>query len=141
MALDYGEKYIGIAVNEPLFNTVHGRDTLVRKNLASDISYILEQISNEDVGLLLVGLPLNEDGEETATSAKVRSFVRNIQKKMHYSSRNHKKVEIRFWNERYTTQDADLILEEKQIPRSERKKYIDKIAAILLLEDYLAARK
>lgn len=141
MALDYGEKYIGIAVSEPTFGTVHGRDTLVRSNLTSDVVCILEQIDREDVGLLLVGLPLNEEGEETRTSVKVRSFVRNLEKKMRYSSRNYRQVPIEFWDERYTTQDADELLNERNIPRSERKKYIDRIAAILLLEDYLTRKK
>lgn len=138
MALDYGEKFIGIAVNEPVFMTVHGRETLHRIKTSNDVEHILTLIQNEDVDLLIVGLPLNEKGEETATSEKVRVFVRNLEKKMKYSTKNYKLVRIELWNERYTTQDATLILEERGIPKSERKKYLDQLSAILLLENYIS---
>lgn len=138
MALDYGDKYIGIAVNEPLFMTVHGRDTLVRRSMAEDLSYLLRLASKEEIDLLVIGLPLNECGEETETSAKVRSFARQLNKKMRYSSSDYRPFETVFWDERFTTLDADLILEEDEIPRSERKKYVDKLAAVLLLENYIA---
>lgn len=139
MAIDYGEKYIGIAVNEPVFMTVHGRDTLLRRDLASDMAHILELATKEDADMLLVGLPLSDDGAETKTSEKVRSFVKNLKKKMLYSSKAYKRMEIVFWNERFTTQDANLLLEEDAVPRRDRKQYLDKLSAMLLLEDYIAA--
>lgn len=139
MAIDYGEKYIGIAVNEPVFMTVHGRDTLLRSVLACDIAHILELATKEDADLLLVGLPLGDDGAETKTSEKVRSFVKSLKKKMLYSSRTYKNMEVVFWNERFTTQDANLLLEEDAVPRKDRKRYLDKLSAMLLLEDYIAA--
>lgn len=138
MAIDYGEKFIGIAVNEPVFMTVHGRDTLLRRDLSSDMAYILELATKEDVDMILVGLPLSEDGTETKTSEKVRSFVKNLKKKMLYSSKSYKNVDIVFWNERFTTRDADLLLEEDAVPRRKRKRYLDKLSAMLLLEDYIS---
>lgn len=141
MAIDYGEKYIGIAVNEPLFMTVHGRDTLVRKTLASDMAYLLQLMRREEVDLLVVGLPLNEAGEETVTSEHVRRFVKQLKKKMQYSAHGYSVVPIEFFDERYTTQDAHEILEADWIPKRERKRYLDKLSAILLLEAYLDAHR
>lgn len=140
MAIDYGEKYIGIAVNEPHFMTVHGRDTLVRRDSSGDMAYILELATAEEADILLIGLPLSEDGTETKTSEKVRSFAKNLKKKMLYSSKAYRNMEFVFWNERFTTQDANLLLEEDAVPGRERKRYLDKLSAMLLLEDYIAAQ-
>lgn len=140
VALDYGEKFIGIAVCEPVFMTVHPRKALARTVLARDIEYILTLLENESADLLVVGLPLNQCGEETETSARVRTFVRNLEKKMAYSTRGYRKVPVEFWDERYTTMDADLILEESGVPKSERKKDIDSLSAVLILEDYIGSK-
>ncbi len=138
MALDYGSKFVGIAVNEEVFMTVHGRETLTRTSLLRDVEYILRLANDENIDLLVVGLPLNQDGEETETSEKVRVFVRNLQKKIKYSTNGYRDIPIEFWNERYTTQDAALVLKERGIPASERKKYLDQLSAIFILENYIS---
>lgn len=141
MAIDYGEKYIGIAVNEPIFMTVHGRETLIRRNLSEDMAYLLDLMTKENIDRLVVGLPLNEDLQDTATSLKIRSFVKNLEKKMMYSSKEYKKVEVVLWNERFTTQDADVLLQEGSVPKRDRKKYLDQLSAVLLLENYIAENR
>lgn len=141
MAIDYGKKYIGIAVNEPIFMTVHGRETLIRRNLSEDMAYLLDLMTKENIDRLVVGLPLNEDLQDTATSLKIRSFVKNLEKKMMYSSKEYKKVEVVLWNERFTTQDADILLQEGSVPKRDRKKYLDQLSAVLLLENYIAENR
>lgn len=141
MAIDYGKKYIGIAVNEPIFMTVHGRETLIRRNLSEDMAYLLDLMTKENIDRMVVGLPLNEDLQDTATSLKIRSFVKNLEKKMMYSSKEYKKVEVVLWNERFTTQDADILLQEGSVPKRDRKKYLDQLSAVLLLENYIAENR
>lgn len=140
MALDYGEKYIGIAINDVLLFTAQGRPTLVRTNLRDDLAHILELATAEQVGTIIIGLPLSEDGADNPISLRVRAFAKQLEKKIKYSTKGYESdVAIEFWDERFTTQDADLLLSEGEIPKKNRKKYLDRLAAVLLLEDYLSS--
>lgn len=139
MALDYGEKYIGIAINDVLLFTAQGRPTLLRTNLRDDLAHILGLAKEEQVNTIVIGLPLSEDGTENPTSLRVRAFAKQLEKKIKYSTKGYEAdIAIEFWDERFTTQDADLLLSEGEIPKKNRKKYLDRLAAVLLLEDYLA---
>lgn len=139
MALDYGEKYIGIAINDVLLFTAQGRPTLLRTNLRDDLAHILGLAKKEQVNTIVIGLPLSEDGTENPTSLRVRAFAKQLEKKIKYSTKGYEAdIAIEFWDERFTTQDADLLLSEGEIPKKNRKKYLDRLAAVLLLEDYLA---
>lgn len=137
LALDVGTKTIGIAMTDPLGVIAQAVETYLRKNRSEDIAYIVDLIERFEVDAVLVGLPLSTSGEETLMSEKVRAFVAQLQKKLRYTSRTRRNPEILLWDERHSTQDARELLWEQKISTRDHKKYIDQIAACLILEDYL----
>lgn len=137
MGIDVGTKTIGIAISDPMEVIAEPRETYWRKNTSKDIAYLYEMMCKEKVELLVVGCPLSDTQEETEMSVKIRSFIKQFEKKMKYVYHPQRKVPIVYWDERYTTQDAELILREQSVKKNEWKKTIDGIAASLILRSYM----
>ena len=134
LGLDYGAKTVGAALSDPLCVTAQGLKTIVRQkenHLRSTLREILSIIEDYQVDRIVVGYPLNMD--DTAGERAVRSeeFAKLLQQKT--------SLPVFLWDERLTTVEADEILEESGVRASERKRYIDKIAAQLILESYMNA--
>lgn len=144
MAIDYGSKFIGVAVTDSLLMTAQGRPTIIRKNLKTDLNLIIDIILEDQIGLVIIGNPLSENGKKNPTSIKCEAFALKLKKKLLYSNRAdliNPKPDIIMWSERFSTQDANLLLEECEIKTKDRKKYLDKLAAIMILESYLSRKK
>lgn len=129
LALDIGEKTIGLAISDPLHITSQGLYTITRTDLENDIKSLNEVIELYDVKLLVVGLPINMDGSESESSRKIKEFVKEIKK--------HLNLEIIFEDERLTTVYAEKTLISLDKRREERKKIIDTVAASIILQSYL----
>lgn len=141
MALDIGSKFIGVAVSDPLFMTAQARKTIVRSSTKADVAQIVGMIKVDNVTELVVGHPISQDGSENPTSQMVLAFVKQLEKKISYTDRIEKRPVIRMHSERFTTQDADLILEEQGVKKRDRKKYLDELAAIMILENYISSKE
>lgn len=137
MALDLGTKTIGVAMTDPLQIIPQAHETYWRRNQKEDLGYVVDLIERFQVGTVLIGLPLSDEGEETPMSEKARSFAAQLAKKLRFTTRTALRPEIILWDERYSTQDARELLWEQEISKRDHKKYIDQIAASLILEDYL----
>src|SRR5262249_21146215 len=103
MALDVGDKTIGVAVSDSLLLTAQGRATIHRKSLHHDIASLRRLVEENEVHQIVVGQPFNMDGTESRQSQKVRTFAEEI--------RNHLNVPIVFWDERLTSFAAEEHLE------------------------------
>ena len=133
LGLDFGSKTVGVAVSDPLFLTAQGveivrreKPTKLRKTLAR-IGEIIEEYNCESI---VLGLPLNMDGSEGERCEKTREFATMLEARFN--------LPIIFYDERLTTVQADEIMSESGIKgRLERKQYVDKIAAMLILQSYL----
>jgi putative Holliday junction resolvase len=137
MALDYGTTAIGVAVSDELQLTARPLTTLRRKNLpgknlsdAQIAAHMANLLAEYEIGLLLVGLPLNMDGTRGVAVAKVERFVAELQA--------NTDVPIQMMDERLTSREADERLREQGADAHERKAKSDEYAALILLEDYLA---
>jgi putative holliday junction resolvase len=132
MALDYGTKAIGVAVTDELRFTARPLTTLRRtKQTESEtLVRLAELITEHEIGLLLVGLPLNMDGTRGAAVAKVERFVAQLQAMV--------TTPIRFMDERLTSREAEAWLREQGVKESERRAKSDEYAALILLQDFLA---
>lgn len=129
LALDIGNKRIGIAISDPLGMMALPLETLFRKNFQKDLEYIANLVIEREVETIVCGLPLGFSGDETEQTAITRSFVEEL-----------KKVTDRpivFQDERFTTIEARRTLLEADMRRDKRKQVIDKIAASYILEDYM----
>ena len=133
LGLDYGSKTVGVAAADALGLTVQPVETVTRKEenkLRRTCARIEEIIKEREITGIVVGLPLHLDGEESDSSAKAQAFGEML--------RRRTGLPVYYQDERLTTVEADGILRDTGVPRSERKTYIDAVAACLILEDYLS---
>ena len=132
LGLDYGSKTVGVAMTDALGMTVQPYKTIQRdreSKLRQTLSEIAEIVEQYQIKKIVMGLPLNMDDTEGDRAAKRRDFAEKLKLRV--------AVPIEFTDERLTTMEAEEILDQSGIPRSEQKKVIDQVAAQLILEQYL----
>jgi putative Holliday junction resolvase len=141
LALDVGDRRIGLAITDPLGLTAQPLFTLHRTTLRADLKAIARFIRQHGVAVLVVGNPLHADGSPSPQSAKAQSFARALQTE-------HPALTHHLLDERLTTRNAHALLDASgRAPRSahtpgrstrlDRKDFIDQVAATLLLESFL----
>lgn len=133
LALDVGKKRIGLAVSDELGITAQGIETLERTRIREDLEYLKQIASRWDARLLLVGRPLHMSGSESRQSEYTQAFAERLQR--------HVGLPLIFWDERLTSAEAERVLRESGASLEQRKKAVDRLAAVLLLESYLAHRR
>lgn len=128
-ALDVGEARIGLAVGEEGVPLASGRGYLVRRTLEEDVEALLDFVRREGLAKLVVGLPLRTDLKESAQAKRVLPLVEVLKARG---------VEVELLDERFTTKLAQERLKHapKRLRRDKGK--LDELAAVVLLEDYLA---
>lgn len=132
MGLDYGSKTVGVAAEDALNMTVVPVETIWRKEenkLRKTCARIEELVLELGITEIVIGLPLNMDESEGERAEFAKSFAEMVGRRTG--------LPIHLTDERLTTIEADEILAENGVPKSERKKTIDQVAAVLILEDYL----
>ena len=129
MALDVGDKRIGIAISDALLLTAQPRPTLRRKDIKADIETLRKIAEENEVHEVLVGLPLHMDGRESPQSQKVARFADELRQIL--------KVPVVPWDERLTSFAAEQHLEEMGLNWRQRREQVDKIAAMIILQNYL----
>ena len=132
MALDVGDRNIGVAVSDALLLTAQSRPTLRRKDLLSDIETIRRLALDNEVQEIVVGQPLHMDGKESAQSQKVSRFAEELRKVVC--------LPIVFWDERLTSFEAEQHLQHLGLNWRQRRAQVDKIAAMIILQNYLDSR-
>ncbi len=139
IALDVGDKTIGVAVSDALMMTANGITTIERIGIRKDADKVLNMVKEYDCNIIVMGLPLNLDGSDSVQTQKVRDFRQMLENKM--KSTAIKDVEIVYQDERFTTKIAENILIEADVSRKKRKTVIDKQAAVIILQSYLDLQK
>ena len=135
MGLDFGSKTVGVAVSDPLFVTAQALETITRpqeSKLRRTLARIGEIIEEYHISKIVLGYPVNMDGSEGERCEKTREFMESLKKRFG--------LPVILVNEQLTTMEADEILGDMEVPQKERKKYIDKIAASIILQDFLNNR-
>ncbi len=135
LCLDIGAKRIGMAASDPLGLTAQGIGVLARRGDKHDFEAIAEKCQELDAQLILVGLPLNAEGEVGPEAAKVKAFSERLEV---YMRKRNMDIPIKTWDERYSTVQAEKRLIAADVSRAKRKNVIDKMAAVVILEDYLS---
>lgn len=132
MGLDYGAKTVGVAVSDELLLTAQPIETIWRERetkLRRTLARIEELMEEYQVEKVVIGLPKKLNNEEGDRCEKTREFAQMVERRSG--------LEVIFWDERLTTVMADAALAEGGVARQKRKEYIDKVAASLILKDYL----
>ncbi len=132
LGLDVGSKRIGIALSDELGLTAQGIETLSCRTSEKDVERILELSAEYGVQEIVVGMPFNMSGTEGPQVHRVREFIEQIHRRVD--------IPIREWDERLSTAAAERTLLEADMSRSKRRKVIDKLAAVIILQGYLDNR-
>ena len=130
IGLDIGDRTIGIAVSDLLGLTAQGVETIRRKKLADEIARLGELMEQYETRELVSGYPKNMNGTEGDRCEVVKAFIDEV--KAVYPD-----VQVTFWDERLSTVAATRSLFEADVSRKKRKKVIDKMAAVFILQGYL----
>ena len=130
LGLDVGDRTVGIAASDALGLTAQGVETIRRKSLAQDLQHLQELMQEYETQTLVVGLPKNMNGTQGERCDIVRAFAEEIKKVV-------PDVKIIFWDERLSTVAAAKSLIAADVSRAKRRKVIDKMAAVFILQGYL----
>ncbi len=133
MALDLGEKRIGIAVSDPEGKMAFPVQVLVRRSAKADRRALAELVSTLGVERVIIGLPLSLEGEFGPSAQTAQRFGEYVARVL--------PVPVEYWDERMTTLAADELLRQAGLPEAERRERIDAAAATVILEDYLEAHR
>ena len=132
MGLDYGSKTVGVAVSDPLGVSAQPLETIFRKkenHLRQTLARIDELIGQYDVSKIIVGLPMHLDGGIGERAQLAKEFAEKLQSRT--------ALPVLLWDERESTAFAERSLITQQVRRENRKKYVDQIAAVFILQGYL----
>ena len=132
LAIDFGERRIGLALSDPSATIAQPLPTLTRRaGKRPPVAAIVEIIQQNQVERAVIGLPLNLAGDETEWTATVREFAEKLQQRAN--------IPVEFLDERLTSVQAERAVRSLGLKRSEReqKERIDAAAAILLLQTFL----
>jgi len=129
MGLDIGTHTIGVAISDELGITAQGLKTLRRKSMEDDLKEIVTIIGQFEIEKIVVGLPKNMNGTLGKQAEMVLEWAKVFMDKI--------QVPVVTWDERLSTVGASKVLLEADVSRRKRKKVIDKLAAVIILQGYL----
>ncbi len=135
MGLDYGDKTVGVAISDELLLTAQPVETIRRERpskLRRTFARVEQLIEEYDVEQIVLGLPKRMDNEEGGRCEQTRAFGEWLERRTG--------LELIYQDERLTTVEADAVLEAGNVSRRNRRSYIDKMAAALILQGYLDRR-
>lgn len=130
MGLDLGDATIGVAVSDELGMIANGITTIRRKGINNDIDSLKKIICEKNIKKIVIGLPKNMNNTIGPRGEKTIEFIKILEE-------NFPGIEVLMWDERLTTCAAERTLIEASVRRKDRKKVIDKVAAVLILQGYL----
>ncbi|MBY0757582.1 MULTISPECIES: Holliday junction resolvase RuvX [Sellimonas] len=132
MGLDFGAKTVGVAICDPLGLTAQGIETITRKQenkLRQTLARIEELIEEYKVEKIVLGFPKHMNNDVGERAEKTLEFKEMLERRTG--------LLVELWDERLTTVSAERVLIETNVRRENRKQYIDKIAAVFILQGYL----
>lgn len=130
LGLDLGSKTIGVAISDSGLVVASPLETIRRKKFTADAEALIALISERGVGGLVLGLPKNMDGSEGPRAQSTRQFAANLLEKID--------LPIALWDERLSTAEVERVLiDEADMTRKRRGDVIDKMAASVILQNYL----
>jgi len=132
IGLDVGSKTIGVAVSDDMGWTAQGVSTIIRKSKDSDLEELKKLVTEYNASEIVVGLPKNMDGNIGIQAEKVLALVEKIKERLN--------IPVATWDERLSTVAANRTLLEADLSRKKRKRVIDKMAAVFILQGYLDSK-
>ncbi|MEN6371511.1 MAG: Holliday junction resolvase RuvX [Armatimonadota bacterium] len=133
MGLDIGEKRIGVALSDDTGSFAFPFTTIVRTvSEKADLRSIVRIIEEENVSKVIAGIPIMLSGQEAVQAEKIRAFAGKLARRL--------RIPLEYWDERYSTAEAERMLIDAGKSREARKNIIDKAAAAVILQSYIDAK-
>jgi putative holliday junction resolvase len=132
LALDHGTKRVGVAVSDAMKIIAQPLEYISPEPFADFLSRLKEILRDQEVEMILIGMPRNMDGSYGPAALKVQEFVAALKGAV--------TVPIQSWDERLTSAQANRFLIQSNVRRDKRKEKVDKTAAAILLQSYLDSR-
>lgn len=129
LAIDFGTHRLGVAVSDPSSVVALGLPTIERTNLKEDIVRIGEYVAEYGVGEIIVGRPLSKSGEENAMSRRAAEFAKKLSERLG--------CRVTLWDERLSSAEANRVLRGAGLGIEKRRRAVDRVAATLILQNYL----
>ncbi len=133
LALDVGDRRIGVAVSDPLGVTARPLLTLERKRAADDVAAVAQLVSEWEARILIVGHPLLPSGDRGEQALRVEAFVRRLKRAVD--------VPVSLWDESYTTVAALERMKARGVSEDDIRQRIDAEAAAVILEEWMRERE
>ena len=133
MGVDFGGKRIGIAFSDLSGTIATAYEVYVSQNEEKDIDYLTSLAKKREVSKVVFGLPLNADGTESDQTRWTRDFATKFSEKS--------EIETDFEDERFSSLEAEELLKEAKMNWKQRKLILDKVAAEIILQNYLNKKK
>jgi putative holliday junction resolvase len=133
LGLDIGNRRIGVAISDGLGLTAQPALTLIRKKPREDLRSLARLARRYDCQEIVVGNPLHLSGEQSRQAEKTQAFAKLLA--------DETKLPVHLWDERLTTSEAHRILYESGRPRAEHREVVDQVAAVIILQGFLDARR
>jgi putative Holliday junction resolvase len=131
IGLDVGSRTIGVAVTDELGVCAHAVTTLDRRGTARDVAALVELAHRYQAERVVVGMPYEMDGSEGTRAQRVRVLADALAAAL--------PLPVEPWDERFSTVEAESVLLEADVSRGKRKKVVDKLAAQVILQEWLDA--
>ena len=129
LGLDVGDVRIGVAISDILGSGAHPLCTLTRTNRQRDVTAIGDLVSIHNVERIIIGLPVSLDGTLGTQAEKVQQFGSRLSKTLG--------ITVEYFDERFTTTEAEEILDKVEIDTKNRKNIIDQVSAVIILDEYM----
>jgi putative Holliday junction resolvase len=129
LAIDYGEKRIGLAVSDEMGITARGISVIERKSRQADLDAVAAAVLEYGAGAIVVGYPLRLDGSAGIQCGKVDRFIASLEEII--------SVPVIAWDETLSTKEAEELMREAGVKRKKKRGMVDRIAAAVILQDYL----
>lgn len=133
LAIDYGQKRVGVAVSDPLGITAQGLPTIEGASSKALVQAIASLVSEWQVREVVVGFPVNMDGSLGPKALETGQFIERLKAVL--------SVPVTRWDERLTSREAGRLMIEEGLSRQKQRQQSDRIAATLILQNFLEARR
>ncbi len=133
LAIDYGEKRIGLALSDPLGFTAQGLETILKISKENFLEKIATLCKDRGVTEVIIGLPVNMNGTMGPKAKEIQDLLPELEAKL--------AVPIKTWDERLTSREAGRLMIEEGLSRDKQKQNSDRLAATILLQSYLESRR
>lgn len=139
LGIDFGLKRIGMSLSDDTQTIAFPLKYILNDSLKKTISELKTIIEEENVGLLVIGMPVGLKGKKTEISVKISEFIENLQEKL--KEKIGEGLKIAVYDERFSSVQAQRSLIDQNVKRNKRKEKIDSIASTFILQSYLDRQK